>query len=1202
LLFLVVDPGCGRQEQVGPAIETSQGLTIPKVLEKKPPSPPNTTEDGRSIPSRAPTQGSKQIVVVPPRREVLARLRPRDPEVGTNLLGLPGVTFEGATVTGTERAALAALADDDPNTVAVASAAPEAPLEVVYRFGDATVTPERWIILLPPQAPPGAATARVEILVSTLSPYAGFQSVRADVLTPGARIQEFAFHPSAARWVVLRFTPPPGSTHVAIAEVAVLGRGGPPQSRYAFKESPARALDVLNRLKAVSALDIAISDDEAALFEDARDGRLDRWSFADAALLASDGRDPVRRKSHLDQLNALEAEAQAEVADANTPLERGQKLLNWTHARPMAGGYAAGQTDLGTILDTRTFNCVSSATLYNVLGLRLGLNLRAIQVPDHAFSILYEGKDHADVETTTPAGFNPARDPIAQEAFRRQTGFAYIPDSNRDQRREVGEVGLIALTYYNHGVTQTRAKQYHEALLSYFRALSLDPELSLAVQNALAVLAGWSAELAIGDEYSKALEVLATGLDLAPRDAALLHYRKQVWGLWAVATLDRGHDDEALDLLRKAAAAVPDEAAHFLAMQAWVYIRRGEKDIEAVAWERALAATKPGLDKLDGQPRRELAQWRAGVHLRWSQAEREKQRFEEALAVLDRGTADAPDDPRFRGSLAIVIQEWARATYEGDRNQGETKARQRLTALLTRYRGIAEAGRGAQGYVHGVVKSLCDARKFDDALAFVGRHSDLLGGDSGARAVILAVYDAHVGSLVTGQKWEEAVRVCEAALRRYPNEGHLRNTLGGILHEWLKDAYGKGPEEGKALMATLLSRFGDRFDLKDPRSFARSEVHRLQDAEDFREAENVLDRYRDLVGDEADVKDMFTRLYDNWAAKLMKVKDWDGALAVYVQGLKRFAGDDHLTHNLLYTMQEWLRDVLASPAGEPGAREVLATLRGHFLGIPGVDDIATGHVQRVVARLRDARRFEDALRAIEGHAHLLRDRDEAHQLSLAVYDAWASQLRTSHDWDGAVDVLEQALRRYPRDQHLENNLIYSVQEGARDLEARSGEEKAREFLARHSRKFRSLAGMGDVVAMHVQRGARRLSGPGKYEDALACIDRHIDLFDDRDKARSLAISVYDDWAESLRNKNDWEGAVGVYEKGLQSFVGDEHLTHNEIVNWDKWAKVSMDREDWGQAIKIYERALDRFPKDGLLRNNLEVCQERLRKASAGTAR
>ena len=77
------------------------------------------------------------------------------------------------------------------------------------------------------------------------------------------------------------------------------------------------------------------------------------------------------------------------------------------------------------LLDGKTFNCVSSAVIYNIIALRLGLDVRAIEVPDHAFSIVYDGTAHMDVETTTPLGFNPARDQI--EAFERMTGFRYIP-------------------------------------------------------------------------------------------------------------------------------------------------------------------------------------------------------------------------------------------------------------------------------------------------------------------------------------------------------------------------------------------------------------------------------------------------------------------------------------------------------------------------------------------------------------------------------------------------------------------------------------------------------------------------------------------------------------------------------------------------------------------------------------------------------
>src|SRR5208337_933257 len=134
------------------------------------------------------------------------------------------------------------------------------------------VTAERLIVTLPAQSPPDAATERVEILVSTSSPVAGFYSVRADPLKSTGQPQEFSFAPIGARWIMLRFTPAAKAKFVAIAEVAVIGHTGPPVSHYAFKETPAKALDVLARLKGSTALNLSIASDELALLGDVKDG------------------------------------------------------------------------------------------------------------------------------------------------------------------------------------------------------------------------------------------------------------------------------------------------------------------------------------------------------------------------------------------------------------------------------------------------------------------------------------------------------------------------------------------------------------------------------------------------------------------------------------------------------------------------------------------------------------------------------------------------------------------------------------------------------------------------------------------------------------------------------------------------------------------------------------------------------------------
>src|SRR5262249_39241424 len=202
----------------------------------------------------------------------------------------------------------------------------------------------------------------------------------------------FPFQPTGARWILLRFYPAKQEPRVAVAGVSVLGQDGPPVSRYAFKESPARAIDVLARLKRLTGLEIRLSDDEADLIADAADGKLDRWTFATAALLASGVGDSGRRAKYVERLGPLGAGARAAGAGDGEPWARGEKLLRFLHADggPFAKGYVSKQTDLPAVLDDKTFNCVSSALLYHELARRLKLDVRAVEVPDHAFSIVYD--------------------------------------------------------------------------------------------------------------------------------------------------------------------------------------------------------------------------------------------------------------------------------------------------------------------------------------------------------------------------------------------------------------------------------------------------------------------------------------------------------------------------------------------------------------------------------------------------------------------------------------------------------------------------------------------------------------------------------------------------------------------------------------------------------------------------------------------
>ena len=84
--------------------------------------------------------------------------------------------------------------------------------------------------------------------------------------------QEFELPPTAAEWLIVRIVSPLETVTLQIAEIDVQGHPGLPQTRYAFKEAPAKAFQVLDEVQ--KSVAVKISADETSLFKDAADGNL----------------------------------------------------------------------------------------------------------------------------------------------------------------------------------------------------------------------------------------------------------------------------------------------------------------------------------------------------------------------------------------------------------------------------------------------------------------------------------------------------------------------------------------------------------------------------------------------------------------------------------------------------------------------------------------------------------------------------------------------------------------------------------------------------------------------------------------------------------------------------------------------------------------------------------------------------------------
>jgi tetratricopeptide (TPR) repeat protein len=552
-----------------------------------------------------------------------------------------------------------------------------------------------------------------------------------------------------------------------------------PAARYPFRLSPPQALALLGRLDHKTQPVAAPADDEGRLFTFLAEGQtLDNAAFADACLLACGVTDPGRRADYRVRLNQLTAAARREVAGA-TAADRGEALLNFLHAGPMAKGYAARQTTLSGLLDTGEFNCVSSVVLYALIARRLGLEVRAVEVPGyllagHVFVVVYDGWRRIDVETTNPRGFDP------RGVRKRPDGGGYDPAKDASDRREVGETGLAALIYYNRGVTFREQKRYLEALRADFSALALDPASPSAARDARAEFLLWAEARAKAGQYEEALQILAVALEVAPAAGDLKKGRHATWLEFAGAAMKAGREAEAVAILRRAAAAVPD--SDFPEQQAYLFVRPAEALVKDRKWDAALAVAERGLQTVDTEPaRKKLRGWRADLYLRQAQTEWKKGAFDRAAAVLAKGLEVAPADRDLANAVLYLAKERLKAA---DASGGPPAAATALAELRRQFPAAKDLRDSGVNHVRGVMGGLLKEARYADALATLKRYAPLLDGPEDARSLGAWVYDRRAEDLRMKKDLAGAVAVYAEGIEEYPGEARLRQNAIATYDRW----------------------------------------------------------------------------------------------------------------------------------------------------------------------------------------------------------------------------------------------------------------------------------------------------------------------------------------------------------------------------------------------------------------------------------
>ena len=229
---------------------------------------------------------------------------------------------------------------------------------------------------------------------------------------------------------------------------------------------------------------------EKKLAAHALDGKLEGATLLDAALLASgvpEAEIPAAAKRMRAALAPAIARAKLETGEA----ARGKALLVALHETVLRR-YALAATELDHLERTGEYNCLSSAIVYLVASEGLLTSARGVVTPHHAFvHVLLDGKT-VDVETTTPAGFDPDRSKLTTAQVHRLSGGVVSQEeflTGLKQAEELPSLSLVAAVYSNRAVGLAQRGDAAAA------ALALDRGARMATGALLKRLADWRASL-----------------------------------------------------------------------------------------------------------------------------------------------------------------------------------------------------------------------------------------------------------------------------------------------------------------------------------------------------------------------------------------------------------------------------------------------------------------------------------------------------------------------------------------------------------------------------------------------------------------------------------------------------------------------------------------------------------------------------------
>jgi len=268
---------------------------------------------------------------------------------------------------------------------------------------------------------------------------------------------------------------------------------------------------------------------ENRIAADIEDYELDEFSRIEAAFILSGVTDPDSLLYHVNWYNALVEKIRAIPFDPNDRPGSASKVFNYLHATWLRN-YQLEATTLLDIVRTKTFNCVSSTILYNLICDDLGWGTEGFETPTHVFTIFNNFTQEVMVENTSPMGFN------IMSNLQEYTKYLahYYPQSDllkigldrlyyheHQNGRRIDNTELLGLLAYNQAYFARKKKHFERAydLVMLAQLFNRDSRSNAKLEKSLYYT--WGKMLFDKGKVRESFAVLADGTYRYPDDRGL---------------------------------------------------------------------------------------------------------------------------------------------------------------------------------------------------------------------------------------------------------------------------------------------------------------------------------------------------------------------------------------------------------------------------------------------------------------------------------------------------------------------------------------------------------------------------------------------------------------------------------------------------------------------------------------------------------